>query len=1293
MIAPTDTTRAAGLGRGTKGFPVHDRKRGSRRALARAARWGVESLESRVLLAAGDPVINEFLASNLNSPLLDDYGTRQDWIEIYNPSTSPVNLGGCHLSDSKGNPGKSTFPAGTTIAAGGYLVVFADSRPPTSGTTMVTGPGGKLHTNFSLDANGEYLGLTKSDNTVVSEYDPFPGQAADVSYGLGTPTKITALTLVGSGQAGALASVLIPTAASDLPANWNAWDFNDEDWPITGQTGIGYDNDSGASSYDSVIQTDVGSQMSGVGKNSSAFARVVFEVSGVNDFTSLKLRMRYDDGFVAYLNGMKIASANAPQTPAWNSAATGTVAKNSGFVDIDVSQYLSSLRAGKNVLAIQGLNDSATSPDFLIMPELLGDRLTFGPAQYMTTPTPGAANSAGALGRVSDTEFSVDRGFYDAPFDLRIGSDTPGATLRYTTDGSVPTPTSGTVYTGPIRVDQTMTVRAIAYKSGYIPTDVDGQTYIFLDQVLEQSGAGLPPALNWGHAGPDWAMDPTIVNNPEYGAEIKSDLESIPSVSLSMPWNDWFDPDGSGLYNSNDNRVDHATSFEFINPDGSKGVGTTAAVQLQGGSSDIDWRDDKLSLDVKFQEQFGESSLNYDIFGPGSGATQSFDHLILDAMFNKSWTYGGGVNPQNQRGDAEFIVDQYVADLMNASGAGVSPHGRFVNLYLNGLYWGMYYLHEKPDDNFAASYYGGANDDYDVLKHTSSTVVSGSTTNYNKLLTDVRKDMSVAANYQAVVNELDIKPFIDYMIVNFYAGNTDWAQHNWYASFNRNEPGAKWHFQAWDSEHSIGGGDDSIANALGTNVVGKNDSGGPTEIHSRLRSNPEYRQLFADEVQRLLLTPGGVLTPTGAAALWQARVNEIKGPLVPESARWGDNWSPGAPFTRDGWLADMNTLLTNFFPNRTNTLITQLKGQSNNQVYPKNTNAPVFSRYGGTFAGSTSLTITKPGGQVGTIYYTTDGSDPRLSGGTVNPSAISAATSATVNIPTSRRIRARILNTSGEWSALVDAAFVIGNPPALRISEIMYDPAPPPAGSPYTADDFEYVELKNTGATAIDPSGFTFTNGISFTFPAGSASIPAGGRVVIAKNPTAFGTRYPGAAVLGPYTGTLDDGGEQITLATPFGQVIEDIVYNDGWYGATDGGGYSLTAIDPAASDAVMSTAAGWRASQVGGGTPRTGADDAFNYLTQNAVVINEVMADAAGSGATNWIELHNTTGAAIDVGGWWLSDTDADLRRWQIPAGTVIPANGFVSFSEIGGFGAAFALSGQGADVYLTSNDGAGNP
>ena len=159
------------------------------------------------------------------------------------------------------------------------------------------------------------------------------------------------------------------------------------------------------------------------------------------------------------------------------------------------------------MLAIQGLNFAAGDPDALVMPELIGtDTLPSEPVGYFTTPTPGAANGTALSGLVADTQFSVDRGFFDAPFQLEITTTTPGAQIYYTTNGEAPTQATGTLYTGPINIDKTTTLRAAAFLAGYLPTNVDTQTYLFLNDVVQQTYAqtlsqGFP--TTWGTSVPN----------------------------------------------------------------------------------------------------------------------------------------------------------------------------------------------------------------------------------------------------------------------------------------------------------------------------------------------------------------------------------------------------------------------------------------------------------------------------------------------------------------------------------------------------------------------------------------------------------------------------------------------------------------------------------------------------------------------------------------------------------------------------------------------------------------------
>jgi hypothetical protein len=181
-----------------------------------------------------------------------------------------------------------------------------------------------------------------------------------------------------------------------------------------------------------------------------------------------------------------------------------------------------------------------------------------GRQYYFPKPTPGAANGDGYNDFVADTKFDHDRGFYGAPFDLIITTATADATIVCTTNGSAPTltatATNGFVSGGPVRVAGTTVVRAAAFKAGSQPSNVDTQTYLFLDDVVRQSPTGKAPGTGWPAAGTqstgqviDYGMDPDIVNHAKSRDTIKNDLQSVPSFSVVMNLNDLFNT-ATGIY-------------------------------------------------------------------------------------------------------------------------------------------------------------------------------------------------------------------------------------------------------------------------------------------------------------------------------------------------------------------------------------------------------------------------------------------------------------------------------------------------------------------------------------------------------------------------------------------------------------------------------------------------------------------------------------------------------------------------------------------------------------------------
>ncbi len=1171
--------------------------RSAKRNRASAARRSsFEKLESRLAMAG--LVINEFLASN-TAGLQDEDGDRSDWIELKNTTAAPINLAGYHLTDDSGNLEKWTLPA-VNIGAGGYLVIFASDK----NRTVV---GQNLHTNFSLDEAGEYLALVAPDGeTIEDAFAPFPAQVANISFGRGGQTPISENVIGDAAQF----KYLVPSAGT--AADWYTREFVDTAWS-SGVGGVGFDNVGGnyaLGDYQGYFATDVNAPMRNV--NASVFLRYTFPILAPADVSSLLFRVRYDDGFALYLNNTPItapAHRRLAPTPLTNtSTATGSRSPESVlYEDIDLSVYTSWLVAGDNVLSIHGLNSAANNGDFMLSPLLVATRPSTPVTGYMASPTPNAANLQGTLGVVADTSFSVDRGFFTSPFNVTISTPTPDTVIRYTTNGTVPTATTGTVFNpgSPPLITTTTTLRAAAFRTGWTPTNVDTQTYIFLDNVIQQSGAGLP-TTGWGlNNTPDWAMDPAVVTNPTYAATIKNDLKAIPSVSLVMPFSDWFGGGGQGIYPTQA-EIERAVSMEYITADGANEFQIDAGIEIQGGSSDDRWKMDKLSMRVKFTDPYGPEKLDANVYNNGvldENAATEFNTFVLDAHLGYTWAYGGPAG-STQRVNAMFVQDAYVADLHNLAG-GASPHSAFVHLYVNGLYWGVYDMHERADEHFAESYLGGNNDDYDVIKHRPGTEVNGidvnpdplvytssAITNYATLLTLIRQDLTVPANYAAAAAKIDVDDFITYMAINYYVGNDDWAHQNWYASFNRNDPGGKWRYHSWDAEN--------VLKDVNANNTARNDAGGPTEVLNALITNAEFRLRFNDVVQKLMRN-NGLLTPAQAASVYQTRAATVGSALVGESARWGDSRTVahptgpaindpvgvGNPYLLSHWITRNNSLYSNYFPARTGVVL----GQFTTRGWSTTLGAPTFTNYGGTVAAGTQVTISKPVGSPasGTLYYTIDGSDPRAADGGVAGNAIPVPSgSATLTINLGTHVRARVFDVNqvdakNDWSAEIDATFLLETPFPLRIIELNYNPV--------GDQNLEFMELTNTGPSTISLDGVQITefSNAGYTFPVGLTLAP-GARIVVARSPSAVTLAYGSGinvAATGYFDQNLSNGGEFVTLLGPLGEQLQRFSYSDGggWPTAADGNGKSLEIINPLGDSTSPSN---WRASFYAGGSPGT---------------------------------------------------------------------------------------------------------
>ena len=569
---------------------------------------------------------------------------------------------------------------------------------------------------------------------------------------------------------------------------------------------------------------------------------------------------------------------------------------------------------------------------------------------------------------------------------------------------------------------------------------------------------------------------------------------------------------------------------------------------------------------------------------------------MLRGGYNYKWTHADST----QQYRAQYMRDQFSRDSQLAMGQ-PSSHGRYVHLYLNGMYWGMYNAVERPDESFAESYLGGDKEDYDVIQHGEPPeAINGDRVAWDAMFA-IAKDRQRTADqkYIDIQQYLDIDNLIDYMIMIHYTGNVDapvligstTAPRNFYAIRPRTE-GGQYKFFLWDSEHSL-----SEISVDRTELGVGNADDTPARLYGELRSSAEFRLRFADRIQQHFFNDGA-LTVQSSVDRYMAIATEIDRAIVGESARWGDVRRSTRPYTRDAeWVRERDRLLEHFFPRRHDIILSQWRAD---QLYP-HVDAPSFSQHGGQFEDRLDVTISAPAGE---IYYTVDGSDPR-DAATDQPSTTAYRWDGQpVTLIDSTRLQAHLID-QGAWSALTAATFVPARRPCLRITELMYHPADPAHGD---AADIEFLEVANLGQQSLELGGFRLTGGIQFDFP--DATLDPAEHVVVVSDQAGYLAHYGSdARVMGEYSGQLSNGGESIRLAAPLGETVLDFQYDDGWYPVTDGEGYSLVIVDPSADPAAWNLKSNWRPSDWPGGSP--GLADPVD-----ATVIDQLAADIASGRA-----------------------------------------------------------------------------
>ena len=836
-----------------------------------------------------------------------------------------------------------------------------------------------------------------------------------------------------------------------------------------------------------------------------------------------------------------------------------------------------------------------------------------GVLRYFATPTPGGPNGTSTILSVTEpVHFSVQRGFYSNAFDLYLSSPTLGASIRYTTDGQEPNVSLGTLYSGPLRITNTTMLRAVAYRANFLPSVVGTHSYLF---HLTPAQRALPvynivmPISNWvGRSG-------IIGMFPDTGRSEGT------AFAVANPATDYHNPSQHGI------AWERKGSVEYIIPQDNSGFQIDCGVRVMGS----DWQrprtvpNSKFSFRLYFRGDYGQGRLEYPLFPLST--SQTFDQLVLRAGYNEK------INP--------FIRDEIIRRMSQDMGQVSSVGGLALVLRNGGPHTNdpaagvlqVYNPCERMHSATLQAKFGGG-PEWDVIAPDFATsaeglgIIDGDRVDFSRLMTNVwvsgaLRPLTNDAAYATVARRLELTNFVDYCLLNAYTAMGDWPANNWRAGRERNNTNAIWRFFTWDAEWGMGIYALAVTrDSFGFAGTGTEDAGLNSTVNSEiarlyqaLRVNREFRILWADRIHKHFFN-GGALTGLNISN----RFNELRVQLEPAMGQAIDTEIPL-------WARDRFPIIMGQF----NTY--GLYGYSN-ALYGvfASSNAPAFNQHGGRVGSGFALTMSNPLG--GPIYYTLNGDDPRVPfSGAVSNSAVTYSGPVTLNQTVV--VKARSLLNGTNWSALAEAEFKVESLlPTLRITEIMYNPI---GGGAY-----EFIELQNYGATAVDLSGMEF-NGIDFTFPEPTLLAP-GARIVLGSdaNPAGFAQRYPGVAVAGRFGGALNNAGETIVLLDRFENTVLSVSYGSAglWPITANGGGYSLVLADGSGDpDDPLS----WRASPAQNGSP--GAGDNFPPPPAG-VVISEVSA----ASLPQWIELHNQGGSAVDIAGYSLSD-DSQSRKYVLPS------------------------------------------
>jgi len=945
--------------------------------------------------------------------------------------------------------------------------------------------------------------------------------------------------------------------------------------------------------YSSLIDIDIEAEWDA--KQTSVYERIEFNVTDKATLTNLILRMQYDDGFVAYLNGQRILSDNAPGAVNYDSNALVDRDDDDAIVrtEFDISAHLDKLVNGNNVLAIQGLNFTDGSSDLLLAPELEATRLLDGALTetYFLQPTPGASNnSTGATfgPLVSNVTENPPQPLPND--DLVITAEI--------TESLAPVGAVNLVYT--VMFDAELSVPMVDDGTG---SDLVAGDDIYT-AVIPSSSYSAGQMVRWRVTADDTEggnsrnpLFPDPNNSPEYFGTVVLDT----SISTELEQFEYFVENVSAASTRTGTRASVFFLGEFYD---------NVYIRRRGGNT---------TQGRKFEFNSG-------------------NHFRFDASLPRV----DEIN-LNERGSDPTYMRQVLAwEVYDAAGQPGSLAAAW-HTRRNDQFLDVRIFIEQPDsdllrrtglDEEGALYKIGAGGGENSVTSSSTGVQKRTRKDEDNSDLQALVDGVSPSNpnrVQYVFDNIDIASVINYVAATAIVHDNDHPHKN-YHLYRDTEGSQQWMFLPWDKDLTFGnnfgisgiiGDVDPFSHPFFGDQDHQKIDGQWNRLIDAVFEIPEVREMYVRRLRTLmdqfLLPPG---SPTGSSWL-ETRVSELTAQLQNEPGLGGGSWSANVARITGEYLDERrdhlynNHIATNpSYPDNAGIPAAQIGNpaidfgviefnptsgnQDQEYVEIVNNNAVAVDISGWRIQGGIDFTF-RPGTVIpagGTLYVS-----PNVPEFLARSGGISGGNELFVQGNYSGHLSnlGETLSIISDDESLIAETTYIGNPSDtqqfLRITELHYNPVGPTASEQIAGftdgDQFEFIEFANTSGSTLDLNGVHFNvsgGGVTFAFSPGD-SLAAGEIGVLVSDLAAFEERYgPSINVLGVYGGNLSNGGEQIKLEDPTSSTIQNFDYEDGddpgeeaWPITPDGTGPSLVVLDTAGD---YNDGANWAASNVFHGTP-----------------------------------------------------------------------------------------------------------